>query len=74
MDAIIVLCPDPIEPEDEEDRVEAEAMIGSKEEMEIWEKGRKIGENSHLWSRGSDTKTEIEKEKLCSLCKRNKSE
>ena len=64
MDAIVVLCPDPIEPEDEEDWVEAEAMIGSKErDGNLRKKGEKRGEYSHLWSRGSDTKIEIEKVK-----------
>ena len=37
MDAIVVLCLDPIEPEDEEDWVEEEAMIRSKEkEIPFW--------------------------------------
>ena len=46
-----------------------------RKKMENWEKrGEKIKEYSHLWSRGSDTKLEFEKAKLCSLRRRNKSE
>ena len=31
MDAIVKLCPDPIEPKEEKDCVEVEAMFGSRE-------------------------------------------
>ena len=36
MDAIVELCPDPIEPEEEEDCVEVEAMFGSRETERKW--------------------------------------
>jgi hypothetical protein len=52
MDAIVVLCPDLIELEDEEDWVEAKAMIRSKErDRKCEKKRRKRGEFPHLWSR-----------------------
>ena len=50
MDTIIVLCPYPIELGDEEDSVEAKAIIGSKERDGKCErkKKRKKGEFPHL--------------------------
>ena len=44
MDAIAELCPDPIEPEEEEDCVKAEAMLGLRETER--KKGRKSRENA----------------------------
>ena len=42
MDAIVKLCPDPIEPEEEEDYVEVEAMFGSRETERKWERKEKF--------------------------------
>ena len=61
MDAIVELCPDPIEPEEEEDCVGVEAMFGSRETERKWEREEKI----QTLNESSDTK--IEKLKLKTL-------
>ena len=42
MDAIVELCPNPIEPEEEEDCVGVEAMFGSRETERKWKREEKF--------------------------------